>query len=229
MRSFNVINVIGFTHHRLHVWVTILINYAIIIKSSECLITSTQFLYRLHENVPLHLESLGIMQEYLGDLPSNFSQILFTSSISCLVRFLLVESFIKSADFSFEPKKYEHHKTLTTEILELFKCLSNQASCGHQHACSAPLLFSLLHGSSDHSLDAIWVEGVQQVTDPGFVSVNPIALSWQVLEYSWPSLSIVQKIHDCEAFNLGYCWDLHCISLNVLLNALKCVNNALPL
>jgi hypothetical protein len=72
MRSINVINLIGFTHHRLHKWVTILIDYAILIKSSECLITLTHLLYRPHERVPLHLESLGILQEYLAIFLQTF-------------------------------------------------------------------------------------------------------------------------------------------------------------
>jgi hypothetical protein len=61
MRSFTVINLIGHSDHGLHKWIAILINYALIIEPSECIITLAELLYRLHKSVSLHLEPFSIL------------------------------------------------------------------------------------------------------------------------------------------------------------------------
>lgn len=75
---------------------------------------------------------------------------------------------------------------------------------------------SRLQTSTDHLLDSVGVQSVEDVTDPLLVNVDPVAWIWQVSEQGLLRFRKFEEIGHCESLDLGDSRNLDSISLDVL-------------
>jgi hypothetical protein len=93
---------------------------------------------------------------------------------------------------------------LTAEALAISKGLCKLRPHIHiQMLAEFNFDLSCLHAFVDHALDARGVQGVEHITYPFLVYMDPVTGVRQKREQTWMSFSIFQKIYYRETFDLG--------------------------
>ena len=106
---------------------------------------------------------------------------------------------------------------LTTEALTVGKSLSELRPHVHVEMFAELYLdLSCFHTAIDHVLNALGIYGVEHITDPFLVNVDPVTWIRQIRKHIVSALGIFQEICDGEAFNLWDCCDLDVFSLDIL-------------